>query len=261
MIRSVFLSHGAPLLALNPGAYADAFKQLGAQIKDAPCLIVVSPHWMQRGVVIGQGGRYHAIHDFGGFPEALYQLRHEIAGDPARSEAFQQALVKLGVPARLELRTGVDHGVWMPHRMMQLPRDQVIVPVAMPAGLDAATAWQFGEVLATAMPDAVVLGSGGFTHNLYAFRGQPQASPIDPRVQTFADWLDAAVLAGHGESLIHYRRRAPEAEYCHPTDEHLLPLQIAAGAAHAARAEKITREIDGITHGILSMRAYSFANA
>lgn len=261
MIRSVFLSHGAPLLALNPGAYADAFKHLGARIQDASCLIVVSPHWMQRGVVIGQGSSYQAIHDFGGFPDALYHLRHEIAGDPARSEALQQALVRQGVPAILETRAGVDHGVWMPHRMMQLPRGQVIVPVAMPAGLDAATAWQIGELLASAMPDAVLLGTGGLTHNLYAFRGQPQESPIDPRVQTFADWLDAEVLAGRGESLIHYRERAPEAEYCHPTDEHLLPLQIAAGAAHAARARRVTREIDGITHGILSMRAYSFADA
>lgn len=255
MIRSVFVSHGAPLLALHPAEYAEAFKRLGAKLADAACLIVVSPHWMQRGVVIGQAERYAAIHDFGGFPEALYQLRHEIAGDPGRSQALQQGLQAQGVAARLEARAGVDHGVWMPHRMMGLPLTQTIIPIAMPAGLDAATAWQLGALLAAAMPDAVVLGSGGLTHNLYQFRGQPQASPADPRVQRFADWIDTQVQAGDTEALIHYRQRAPEAEYCHPTDEHLLPLQVAAGAAAGAPG---VREIDGITHGILSMRAYCF---
>lgn len=256
MIRSVFLSHGAPLLALHPAEYAEAFHRLGEKLSRAVSLIVVSPHWMQRGVVVGQGQRYQAIHDFGGFPDALYQLRHEIAGDPARSEALQQALQARGVAARLEPRTGVDHGVWMPHRMMGLPAAQSIVPVAMPAGLNAETAWQFGALLAEAMPDAVILGSGGLTHNLYQFRGQPQDFPADPRVQRFADWIDAKVTGGHAEALIQYRQQAPEAEYSHPTDEHLLPLQIAAGAAGGRGAK---REIDGITHGILSMRAYSFS--
>lgn len=255
-IRSAFLSHGAPLLALDPGQYAASFAALGRQLADAPVLIVVSPHWMSEGIAVGASAAYSAVHDFGGFPAALYQLRHDIVGDPTRSAQLVDALTAIDVPARLVNRNGVDHGVWMPHRMMLMPNAQPIIPVSLPARFDARAAYAMGSALTQAMPEAIVLGSGGMTHNLREFRGQPQEAPADPRVVAFSDWMRDAVLHRATERLLDYRRLAPHAVDCHPTDEHLMPFFVALGAAgHGARG---VESISGVTHGILSMQAWSF---
>ncbi|MBK8284696.1 MAG: dioxygenase [Ahniella sp.] len=259
MIRSVFLSHGAPLLALDPGLYADRFRELGRLLDSAQSLIVISPHWMTRYLTVGTAASYPAIHDFGGFPSALYQLRHDIAGAPEQSEQLAARLTGQGIPVRLEHHEGVDHGVWMPHRMMALPAAQPIVPISMPASLDATGAYRLGGALAQAMPDAVVWGTGGMTHNLQEFRGQARDAAVDPRVREFAEWMREHIEALDHPALLDYRRRAPHALANHPTDEHLLPLFVALGAA--GTDHKPSLAADGYTHGILSMMAFTFAGA
>lgn len=257
MIRSVFLSHGAPLLALDAGPYAEAFRRLGELLRAAPRLVFVSPHWTTRGLSIGSAPTMSAVHDFGGFPSALYQLRHTMHGDPEFARRLAEWFNADGIPAQVVTPAGLDHGVWIPHRLMALDARQAVIQVSMPQGLNAARAYALGQTLAVHAGDALIIGSGGMTHDLQAFRGQPRDAEIDPKARAFATWMHSQLSAGDHTALLGYRERAPFAVDNHPTDEHLLPLFIALGAAGADA--DATRRIDGFTHGILSMAAYSFA--
>lgn len=260
-MRSLFVSHGSPMIALEPGPWAGRFERLGQAAGRPAAIVALSPHWMARKPAVGTAARLPGLHDYGGFPPALYRIETEHVGDPALAARVAEAMRAGGFPttAQVEL-PGLDHGVWVPLRLMFGADIAPVVQVALPWRATPAEVHALGACVGAALDDRVlVLGSGSLTHNLHEVRFDERDAPAEPCAAAFADWIAARLVEGDVEALLDYRRRAPHAERAHPTDEHLLPLHFALGAAGAgARA---ARMLDGFTHGVLAMDAWRFEPA
>ena len=193
-----------------------------------------------------------------GFDPALHALRYPAHGDPALARRVAALLRQAGWPTGLDIERGLDHGVWVPLRVLFAQADVPVVPLAMPWPLDAAGAFRLGETLSVLADEGVLLfGTGSLTHNLHEFRpGAATDSPPEPYVVAFTDWMRQSIEQGDIAALLDYRRRAPHAQRAHPTDEHLLPLFWALGAAGAAVRSRYWH--GGVHYGVLSMDAWTF---
>ena len=252
---SLFVSHGAPTYAIEPGLAGEQLHALGLALGKPRGIVVVSPHWMTRGVAVTASARPPTIHDFGGFPDALYSLQYPAPGDGALAARAAQLLQGLGLPVRLDDTRGLDHGAWVPLLHMYPDADVPVVQVSLPHDSTAQTAFALGRALAPLAQEGVlVIGSGSLTHNLYEFRGGDVAA-ADYAVE-FTHWIRAAVRRGDTDALLHALRDAPHARRAHPTSDHYLPLLVAAGAA--AQATPATVLDGGIRHGMLAMESYLF---
>lgn len=255
---SLFVSHGAPTFALEPGQAGPALTALGRTLPRPEAVLVVSPHWMTPNPRVGLAAQPQTIHDFGGFDPALYRIDYPARGHPALACKALDALTAAGWPAIADERRGLDHGAWVP--LLHLyPRAEVpVFQVALPWRLDADAAWAFGQALAPLADDGVlIVGSGSLTHNLGDFRGGHGSELA--YVRAFAGWVREAVAASNGARLRRTLDEAPHAARAHPTPEHFWPLLVAAGAAPAGQP---WRMVDGgIAHGMLAMDAVVFGQA
>ena len=250
----LFVSHGAPTFALEPGEIGARLRTLGATLAPrTEAVVVLSPHWATPALAITAAAAPATIHDFGGFDHALYRLRYPAPGAPALAAEVRDRLVAAGIDASLDARRGLDHGAWVPLMHLFPAADRPVLQLSMPVDLDPRGAFALGRALSPLRERGVLLvGSGSLTHNLYELRSP--GAPAAETARAFAEWIAAAVAAGDTEALIDYRRRAPQAERAHPTEEHYLPLPFAAGAANPT---EVARRIDGgVTYGVLSMDAY-----
>ena len=251
---ALFVSHGSPMFALEPGILGPNLRRLGHALTDLTAIVVVSPHWQTEGVHVGATATPITIHDFGGFPAPLYQLQYTPSGAPGLASDIVRLLVDAGFSARLDGHRGLDHGAWVPLRYFKPEADVPVLQVSMPHDLDPAGAFRLGQTLAPLRDRGVlVVGSGSLTHNLYEFRQHIS----DPEyAQAFSDWVADAVARHDEESLIRYRDRAPFGRRAHPTEEHFLPLLIALGASDAEESHSLVR--GGMTYGVLSMDSFGF---
>ena len=256
----LFISHGAPTFAIEPGLAGPQLTELGRRLPPVEAVLVVSPHWMTQGdvrVTVTQNPE--TIHDFGGFPRALYELHYPVDGHPVLATRTARLLRDAGFNAGVDSHRGLDHGAWVPMRHL-FPDAQVpVFQVSLPQPLDPAGALTFGRALGPLREQGVLIvgSSGSLTHNLYEFRGHDRGE--ESYVLEFARWVRDAVVAGDVQRLIDYRRLAPHASRAHPSDEHFLPLLVALGAAAVGDPVQV---IDGgITHGVLSMESYAIGQA
>ena len=250
----LFISHGAPTFALEPGVLGPALQALGEQLGAMRAVLVVSPHWQTRSAVtVMTTPQPETVHDFRGFPAALYQLQYPAAGCPDMAHEAARLLTVAGFTTELDARRGLDHGAWVP-LMHLLPRADVpVFQVSMPVQLTTQQALQLGRALASLRQQGVlIVASGSMTHNLYEI--EPPTSPARAYAMEFAQWVQTAVLTNAVQPLVHYRREAPHAERAHPTEEHFLPLLVALGAQGAG--DRATLIPGGITHGVLSMDSH-----
>jgi 4,5-DOPA dioxygenase extradiol len=252
---SLFVSHGAPTFALDPGLLGQKLKQLGEQLTDLAAVAVVSAHWQTTAVRVMQTAAPETLHDFRGFPQALYQLRYPAPGAPLIASDTAMLLRAAGIEASLDDRRGFDHGAWVP-LLYLLPEAQVpIFQVSMPFDLDAKGALRLGRALGSLRQRGVlVMGSGSLTHNLGEIGlSDPQSTKY---AAEFTAWIRAQVERRDLQALADYRRRAPHAARAHPTEEHFLPLLVALGASDDADAVTVLE--GGMTYGVLSMESYAF---
>lgn len=251
---SLFISHGSPMFALEPGLLGPRLQKLGAALRDTRAILVVSPHWQTPGLRVTGTAQQTAIHDFGGFPAPLYALQYTPPGAPTLAREVLALLEGAGLPVTLDDRRGLDHGAWVPLRYLKPDADVPVLQVSLPQGIDAEGALQLGRALAPLREQGVlIVGSGSLTHNLYEFRRHID----DPQyAQEFADWVATALAQGDTAALVDYRARAPHAARAHPTEEHYLPLLVALGASTVDDA--CTRIVGGMTDGVLSMDSFGF---
>ncbi|WP_119157885.1 DODA-type extradiol aromatic ring-opening family dioxygenase [Caldimonas tepidiphila] len=254
-LPSIFVSHGAPTFAIEPGLAGAQLRALGKALGKPRAVLIVSPHWMTRGVEITATARPETIHDFGGFPRALYAIQYPAPGAPELGARAAQLLHSRGIAASLEERRGLDHGAWVPLLYLYPDADVPVVQASIPFDMDEAKAFELGRALAPLAEEYVlIVGSGSLTHNLYEFRmGQAQEEAY---AAEFSAWIRQAVLDGDTERLVQALQRAPHAARAHPTTEHFLPLLVAAGAA--ATPTPATVLDGGIRHGVLAMESYVF---
>ncbi|MBX3611082.1 MAG: dioxygenase [Hydrogenophaga sp.] len=255
---TLFVSHGAPTFAMEPGLAGPQLQALGRSLPRPRAVLVVSPHWMSRGVRVGLSEQPATIHDFGGFPQPLYEIQYPAAGHAELAQQTLQLLHDAGWPVVGDEARGLDHGAWVPLLYLYPDADVPVFQVSLPAGLDEAGAFRFGQALAPLREQGVlIVGSGSLTHNLYEVRaGQSEGEAY---ATEFAAWVRQVVGAGDSTRLQATMAQAPHARRAHPTTEHLLPLMVAAGAAGVGVTGSL---IDGgITYGVLAMDAFLFAPA
>jgi 4,5-DOPA dioxygenase extradiol len=249
---SLFISHGAPTLPISGLPARTFLAGLGPALGRPKAIVVVSPHWMTRGRAVKSPPRIATWHDFSGFPAELYTLKYEAPGDAALRARVLDLLGAAGVAAAASEDVKLDHGVWVPLRLMYPQADVPVVQVS--ATWDTPRHYyDLGRALRPLAQEGVLLiGSGGLVHNLHeiVFDG----GGIPGWAQDFHDWCDAQIKAGDWDALCDYRRQAPAPERAHPTEDHLLPLFFAGGAGGAASALH-----NSFAHGSLSMATYGFA--
>ncbi|QHI98111.1 dioxygenase [Xylophilus rhododendri] len=254
-LPTLFVSHGAPTFALAPGLSGPQLSALGASLPRPRAVLVVSPHWTTHNVRVGTVDRPETVHDFGGFPPALYQLQYPAPGAPEIAQRTLALLQAAGWPTAADPGRGLDHGAWVPLRYLYPDASVPVFQVSMPAQLDAQGAWRLGRSLAPLAGEGVlIVGSGSLTHNLYEFRSGDSAEPAYAR--EFVNWVREAVRAHDAARLLRTLEIAPSAQRAHPTAEHFLPLLVAYGASDEGGEIQVLD--GGFAHGVLAMESYVF---
>ena len=249
---TIFVSHGSPTLILGESPARDFLASLGQVLPRPKAIVAVSAHWDTDVPAVSLAHRPDTIHDFYGFPEALYRLRYPAPGAPELAER----VAKLTGAAH-DAHRGLDHGAWVPAMLGWPEADIPIFQLSVQPELGPAHHIALGRKLsALREEDILVMGSGSAIHNLRALVRGGEASEPEPWAQEFDDWLADAVEKGDEAALADYRAQAPNAVDAHPTDEHFLPLHVAYGAAgKGARGRALHRSF---TLGNLSMASYAF---
>lgn len=253
----MFVSHGSPTLALEPGETGVALRRLGMQLPRPSAMLVISAHWITPVPTVSRAAQPETIHDFSGFPAELYQLRYPAPGAPETAQAAALALQKAGIASQLDERYGLDHGAWVPLRLMYPAADIAVAQLSLQPDRDPAWHFRLGRALRPLREQGVlIIGSGSITHNLRAVFNHPQGALAPAWVTEFCDWIAAHIDAGDIDALTDYRARAPHAVQNHPTDEHLLPLFVALGAADEVSSARHLNHV--MTFGLLAMDAWLF---
>jgi len=256
-LPSLYISHGSPMTALQPGQVGLRLAELAADLPRPRAIVIASAHWLSDLPHVGAHPQPPTIHDFGGFPEALYQIRYPAPGDPVLAAQVLQRLQDAQLDAHLDVRRGLDHGAWVPLRLLFPDASIPVVPISLQPQRGPVHQLALGRALAPLRDEGVLLiGSGSITHNLHDF-GTYQDGKEAPYVRPFIGWVEQRLAASDVDALLDYRRQAPYAARAHPTDEHLQPLHFAMGAAGTGALG--ARRLDaGIDAGMLAMDIYRF---
>jgi 4,5-DOPA dioxygenase extradiol len=249
----LFVSHGAPTLVMEEIPARDFMAGLASRLPRPSAILSVSAHWLAPVPTVSRAERPETIHDFYGFPDALYRLNYPAPGAPALAGRVVTLLGEAGMAAVADPAHGLDHGAWNPLLLIYPEADIPTAQLSLIAGAGPAAHVALGRALAPLRAEGVlILASGGAVHNLGQFR-------VDRRrpaewATSFEDWLARSVAAGDVAGLTAYRDR-PDGRLAHPTDEHLLPLFVALGAAAGDPGQALHRSF---AHGSLSMASFAW---
>ena len=290
-LPSLFLSHGSPMMALEPSPARDFLAGLGSQLPRPRAILVVSAHHD----AAHQGGRATVtaspapptIHDFGGFPEELFAMRYPAPGDPALASRVVDLVNNFVIPAKAGISTsgsssdgeipafagltgkrfrvtadperGLDHGAWVPLSLIYPDADIPVVQLSIASNASSDWHHALGEALAPLRDEGVlIVGSGSITHNLRAYftTRPPIDAPAPKWVSDFTGWIADRMAAGAIDDILHAVERAPHGRNNHPTPDHILPLFVAMGAG--ATPLKAKRLHASTTYAVLAMDVYAF---
>jgi 4,5-DOPA dioxygenase extradiol len=245
------------MVAIETGPYQDALRRFGREHRPE-AIVVFSAHWDTGAEIrIGSAARHRLIYDFGGFPRALYELEYGAPGDPGLAGRIGAMLRDAGFAPSLDESRGLDHGVWVPLRLMVPEAVTPTVEVSLPTSLEPEALYRIGGALAPLRREGVlILGSGGIVHNLARLDWSHRDRPPEPWAEAFDSWVRSRLLAGAADELFRYAD-APHAALAVPTNEHFFPIFAALGAAQDGfRVEPIS---EGFQYGTLSMRSFALA--
>jgi 4,5-DOPA dioxygenase extradiol len=257
---TLFISHGSPMNGIEETPSSRTWAKIGRELAKPRAVLIASAHWETSVPTLSGSAKPETIHDFGGFPEALFQVRYPAPGAPELATQAVALLKSAGITAGINGCRGLDHGAWVPLKWMYPNADVPVVEVSLQPELGTAHHVELGRALAPLSDDGVlIVGSGHTTHNLRDWMANPRRNEPLRYAQEFADWVHDRLAAGDTEALIAYRERAPEAARAHPSEEHFLPLLVGWGAAgEGARVERFSTGFDG---GALANESYAFRQA
>lgn len=251
---SVFVSHGAPSLILEGGAACDFLAGLGPKLGRPRAVLCVSAHWETAAPAVSAAAKPATVHDFYGFPRALYDMRYPAPGAPDLARRVKALLDRAGLDCALDPAQGLDHGAWVPMKLMYPQADIPVAQLSIQQALGPSHHLALGRALTPLRDEGVlILASGSAIHNL---RELGRKDRPDPWAAEFGGWLDRAVAAGDTDALVRYRDAAPAGARAHPRDEHFLPLFVALGAGPNPKG---TALFSGFSHGNLGMHSYAWA--
>lgn len=254
--KTLFISHGAPDIILSPGPATDAWREFALQHPKPDAIVIISAHWVDEPIGITAGEQLATIHDFGGFPPELYEQQYPAKGNVALATTIQQHLQQAGLASRLHPQRGLDHGAWIPLKIMYPEADIPVVQVSLPVGsLDDAA--RLGKALSPlCKQNILIIGSGGSVHNL---RALAHNGSTESWVLEFEDWLLESIEGNHFEHLITPADFPADFRRAHPTIEHYAPLIVAWAAADTRQAGK--RLHHSLSYTNLGMSMFEFGGS
>lgn len=256
-LPTLFVPHGAPTFALQPGDAGGALVEFSRRIGRPQAVLIVSAHWETEMPTLGIVPRPETLHDFYGFPQPLYAIRYPAPGAVPLAMEARLLLEESGFDVALDPRRGLDHGAWIPLRLMFPDATVPVLTLSVQSHLGTAHHYRVGQALAPLRDAGVlVVGSGNLTHNLNHFHQLRGVQAAPDYVPAFQGWVRERLETGDVASLLGYRHLAPGALQAHPTDEHLLPFYVALGAAGTEFATEAV--YSGIEHNMLAMDSYAF---
>lgn len=248
-----FISHGAPSFAIEPDALSAYLHKLGKSLPNVKAVLIVSPHWQTRQLEVMSTLKPETVHDFFGFPAALYDLQYPAQGDPVLARSVTDLLNQQGFTAIENTSQGYDHGAWVPLLYLFPNHTIPVIQVSLPIHFNPQLAFNLGKALTSLRDEGVmIIGSGGLTHNLYELQSK-EAKP-EAYIEEFTDWVDEKIQSKDFDKLLEYRNLAPHSKRAHPTEEHLLPLFVALGASRETEEAAIVK--NQVYYGILSTQSY-----
>ena len=237
----VYFSHGGgPLPILGDASHQamiEFMKQLPTQLHGPDAIVVISAHWEESAATLLGAERPPMFYDYYGFPDEAYEIQYPGPGDPDLAQRISARLEQAGIPSRIDAQRGFDHGHFIPLKMMYPDADIPSIQLSLLRGLNPAAHIALGKALRSFRDDNVlVIGSGFSFHNMMGFFGQPLDAP-DAANDAFQNWLIEVVTgpasqAEREQQLVNWQK-APSARYCHPREEHLLPVHVCQGMADA----------------------------
>lgn len=252
LMPAVFVGHGNPMNAIERNAYGAAWQRLAVALPRPRAILAVSAHWYVAGGRVTASDWPETIHDFGGFPGELFEVRYPAPGSPELARRVADVLA----PAVIELDTGwgLDHGTWSVLVHMYPGADIPVVQLGIDENLATAEHFDLGRRLRRLRKDGVlVLGSGNVVHNLRAYAwDRGNTAPYQWAVR-FDAWLRAAIAARRFEDVIAYAQAGADAKLAIPTPEHYLPLLYVLGTY--TKDEPVSFPVEGFDGGSLSMLA------
>ncbi len=237
--QSVYFSHGGgPLPILGDASHKamiEFMTALSSQLRSPDAILVVSAHWEERSATLLGADHPPMFYDYYGFPAQAYEIQYPAPGSPALANRVATALEKEQIPSRIDPQRGFDHGLFIPLKMMYPEANIPAIQLSLLRGLDPAAHIALGKALRSLnSTNVLVIGSGFSFHNLNAFFGGGVQGP-DAANDAFQDWLIHVVAGSLSQSEREQRlidwEQAPSARYCHPREEHLLPLHVCAAMA------------------------------
>jgi len=237
MVPSLFIAHGAPLLAIEDNEYTRYLAQLGQSLPRPKAAVIFSAHWLSPVQMVGNVGEYDTIHDFRGFPEIMYRIQYPAKGDVLTANKVEELFNQNGIPFEADSRRGLDHGAWVILSLMYPQADIPVISMSVNPLLSPEDQYKIGKALARLREENVlIIGSGGTVHNLRAVKWSDDGS-YDQWALDFDQWLEEQLVNWNLDVLFRYQTLAPAADLAAPSygREHLVPLFYALGAAEEQR--------------------------
>jgi len=254
-LPAIFFGHGNPMNAIQTNAYTEGWKAIGRSLPRPGGIVAVSAHWYVPGTWVTASARPRTIHDFGGFPRALYDVTYPAPGDRGLAQRVQSLLAP--VPVSLDERWGLDHGTWSVLRHVFPEADVPVVQLSIDETEPASYHYALGRKLERLRDEGVlVIGSGNLVHNLHAYGwGRQEVAPFDwaLRFETLArDFL----AQGDDGALVAYESLGRDALLSAPTPDHFLPLVYVMGLRRPD--DEVTFPVEGFDGGSVSMLSVRF---
>ncbi len=236
----VYFSHGGgPLPILGDASHkamVDFMLQLPSQLRKPDAILVVSAHWEESVATLLGAQTPPMFYDYYGFPDEAYAITYPAPGSPALANRIAGLLNKNNIPARIDSQRGFDHGLFIPLKLMYPQADIPSLQLSLLRGLNPAAHLALGKALRELLRENIlVVGSGFSFHNMRAFSWQGINAP-DPANDAFQNWLieicTGPISQSEREQRLIEWEKAPSARYCHPREEHLLPLHVCLGMAN-----------------------------
>ena len=249
---AVFIGHGSPMYALEPNRHTDTWAALGKRLHKPDAILLISAHWLTRGIWLTAMQQPKTIHDFGGFPEALFQIQYPAPGSPALAQRVQSLLSQAVVLEEHEW--GIDHGAWSVLRYLYPNADVPVVQLSLDGSLSAEEHYTLAKQLAPLRDENIlILGSGNIVHNLRLIDWDSEADPL-PWATDFNQFFMSQMLANQHPALLDWQGAGDAARLSIPTPEHYWPaLYPLALQGSGEQVEIIT---NGIEMGSISMLSF-----
>lgn len=254
----LFIGHGSPMNALETNSYTRSLAQLGQELAKPRAILVISAHWVTEATTVTTMERPKTIHDFYGFPKALFDIEYPAPGSPEIAKQIQELALDSKILSDYE-SWGLDHGTWAVLRHMYPHAEIPVLQLSLHSKQTVDYHVRLGHEISKLRDKGVlILGSGNLVHNLRQIRWEPDAKPYEWAIE-FDEWIKAKLVDGDFQAVLENFHSTKAGQLSIPTLEHYLPLHYILGASH--RSDQLKFEFEELQNGSISMRSFSLGRS